>query len=393
MNRYAILSNGYASPLLQSVCDIATVLQLESVVKSNIQFTEHDLLYVPSEDGLSAVAQRTKNVYIKDAIALFKDKCSFRQKIAVLFPEFYYTVCRVDEVSALKLDLADGRRYVIKPQRGYYATAVKTVDAGSNLVTVQAEIAAELAAREKYFPGNMLSKDTVIVEEFIGTDIRNSMSLQGAELAVDLFYDSEGTPVIVGLYHHPHPSNDCYFHTLYYTNAEIFESFAGRVLEFFWQLQSLGMKLRSFPLHAEFKLRDGKLIPIEVNPYRFGGYGLADLMHYVGGVNPYRIFFDDAKPDWKTIWAGKSDNYGCIVGYNGRSVDVRKDVPDHTRFKHFLSSGKHFLSSGLLKYYTLDHTAAPLFGIAYVRTSDEELFRSVITVEFDEFFNFDAAVA
>jgi hypothetical protein len=386
MKKYAILSNGYASSLLHSVADIATHLPIETVIDSGLEFAEDDVLYVPSEDGLNLVSQRTRNRDIAQAIHLFKDKCAFRKKIAPLYPGFYFAECPTDEIGALRLDFSNGKKYVIKPKRGYYATAVKTVDGHSDLAAVQREIKAELAARANFYPGGMLSEHEVIVEEFIGSEIKNSMALDSAELAVDLFYDDQGVPVIVGLYHHPHPTHDRYFHTLYYTNAQIFERFSALVLKFFNDLQSLGMNLRSFPVHAEFKMHNGQLIPIEVNPYRFGGYGLADLMHYVGGVNPYQTYFNNERPDWAAIWHGKTDNYGCIVGYNGQTVDVHESAPDHLKFQAFLAPA-------LLHYEALDHRISPLFGIAFVKTADDRLLRAVIDLEYDHFFHVATAAA
>ena len=386
MSKYAILSSGYASPLLHSVSDFVKIVDVDEICATDLRFTEGDVLYVPSEDGLNLVAERTRNQPVQDAIGLFKDKSAFRKKIAPLFPDFFHVECDTDDIASLSLDFSGGRKYVIKPRRGYYATAVKTVAAGDNLRLVQEAIKAELSERAKFYPGGMLSADAVIVEEFIGGDIKGSMALDTAELAVDLYYDSTGIPVIVGLYHHPHPSNERYFHTLYYTNARIFALYAERVLKFFNDLQDLGMNLRSFPMHAEFKVHNGALVPIEVNPYRFGGYGLADLMHHVGGINPYRAFFNEEKADWAAIWKGKTDNYGCIVGYNGESIDASTTLPNHAKFQAFLTPG-------LLHYSELDHTASPLFGIGFVKTADDVLFRQVIGVDYNNFFELDPIAA
>ena len=386
MSNYAVLSSGYASPLLHSVSDFVRIIDVQEICATDLRFDEHDVLYVPSEDGLGVVAERTRNRPVQDAIRLFKDKAAFRRKIAPLFPDFFYVECDTDAIAGLRLDFSGGRKYVIKPRRGYYATAVRTVAAGDDLRLVQEDIKAELSERAKFYPGDMLSADAVIVEEFIGGDIKTSMSLDTAELAVDLYYDRNGMPVIVGLYHHPHPGNQHYFHTLYYTNARIFALFAEPVLNFFSDLQALGLNLRSFPMHAEFKMHHGTLVPVEINPYRFGGYGLADLMHHVGGVNPYRAFFNEEKVDWAAIWEGKTDNYGCIVGYNGENVDASAMRPDHAKFQAFLTPG-------LTHYAELDHTISPLFAIGFVRTADDRLFRQVIEVDYDRFFGLDPVAA
>src|SRR5262245_4671264 len=56
-------------------------------------------------------------------------------------------------------------------------------------------------------------------------------------------------------------------------------------LDFFTRLNdSLGA--RSFPIHAELKLDGGRFMPIELNPMRYGGFGLADLTWHAFGFDP-----------------------------------------------------------------------------------------------------------
>jgi hypothetical protein len=54
-------------------------------------------------------------------------------------------------------------------------------------------------------------------------------------------------------------------------------------------------------MHVEFKMRNGKLFPIEFNPLRFGGTGFPDLAYYSYGINPYTSFFNDNFIDWNKI--------------------------------------------------------------------------------------------
>ncbi|EIF28496.1 hypothetical protein BCh11DRAFT_03914 [Burkholderia sp. Ch1-1] len=380
MKKFAILSDGYASPRLRLTGADVEVISVDDVLKRDLSFGADDVLYVPSEDGLNLVAERSGNAAIRNAIRLFKDKFEFRGKVAQLFPDFHYFECPTDEIGTLNLNFEDGRKYVIKPRRGYYATGVREIDHRSNLKALQLEIQAELTERGRYYPDSMLSGSAVIVEEFIGGDIRNSLSLESCELAADLFYDRDGIPQIVGLYHHPHPTRSAYFHTLYYSNAEIVRRYSDKVIEFFTALQSLGLDLRSFPMHAEFKVHRNTLIPIEVNPYRFGGYGLADLMHYVAGINPYRVFFENEHLVADEVWANQHDSYACVVGYNGQDLVTAHHVPDHEAFKAFLAPG-------LLHYEPLDHTNCPLFGISYLRRRQAETLASILEVDYRQFFS------
>lgn len=380
MKKFAILSDGYASARLRQAGDDVEILSVDEIVRRNISFGVDDILYVPSEDGLNLVAARSESAPIRRAIGLFKDKCAFRAKVATLFPDFFYAECATGDIGKLDLNFEGGRKFVIKPRRGYYATGVREIDHRSDLNAVQRDIQAELAERGRYYPDSMLSGSAVIVEEFIGEDIRNSLSLESCELAADLFYDREGVPRIVGLYHHPHPTRAAYFHTLYYSNAEIFRRYAGKVIAFFTALQELGLDLRSFPMHAEFKVHRGALVPIEVNPYRFGGYGLADLMYYVAGINPYRAFFEGENLAPEAVWQGKTESYACVVGYNGEDMVTKDHVPDHEAFRDFLAPG-------LLYYEPLDHTNCPLFGISYIKRPQVDTLKPVLEVDYRKFFS------
>lgn len=166
---------------------------------------------MPSEDGLIWVSQRTLNTAIASAIELFKNKAAFRQICADFTPDFFFKEVAVQDVHLLKLDFSRLNRYIIKPKLGYYTTAVRTItpDTGSVNYKTRFRLSllyeAGLAIRSRYYLETRLSSHSLILEEFIGKPIENSLSLDETELAVDLFYDRNGDPVIVDLYHHsPH---------------------------------------------------------------------------------------------------------------------------------------------------------------------------------------------
>ncbi|HEX4880018.1 MAG TPA: ATP-grasp domain-containing protein [Limnobacter sp.] len=379
MKKYTVFSHGYASPLLRCNNKLSTELDFDEVKSTSLEFAQDDVLYVPSEDGLIWVAQRTHNTAVASAIELFKDKAAFRQVCAAFTPGFFFKEVAVRDVHLLKLDFESRDRYVIKPKRGYYATAVRIITQQTNLHQLQDEIEEELAVRSRYYPETMLSSQSLILEEFIGQPIENSLGLDEAELAVDLFYDRNGDPVIAGLYHHPHPTCSAYFHTLYYTSKAIYARFSGMVLEFFNALQKQGMNLKNFPVHAEFKVIGTRLVPIEINPYRFGGYGLADLLHHACGINPYETYFESRHPDWSSLWKGKPELYGCVVGYNGQDVDLQTHEPQREAFKAMFGNA-------LLHYQALDHLNCPLFAMAYFKTMDPGLLHQLLTVDYRKFF-------
>jgi hypothetical protein len=57
------------------------------------------------------------------------------------------------------------------------------------------------------------------------------------------------------------------------------------------------LHLKNFPAHAEVRIdENGKIIPIEVNPLRFGGFcTTADLLGVTLGFNEYKCFYENKK--------------------------------------------------------------------------------------------------
>jgi hypothetical protein len=56
------------------------------------------------------------------------------------------------------------------------------------------------------------------------------------------------------------------------------------------------------------------LLPIEVNPMRFGGWcTTADMTYLAYGFNPYEAYYHERKPDWKRILRDKTDQLFSII--------------------------------------------------------------------------------
>nr|VFK18458.1 MAG: ATP-grasp domain-containing protein [Candidatus Kentron sp. LPFa] len=69
-------------------------------------------------------------------------------------------------------------------------------------------------------------------------------------------------------------------------NKQNFQEIVGQAESFFTRLGAL-LNLRAFPIHAEFRITEaGELLPIELNPLRYGGTGLTDLTYWSFGQCP-----------------------------------------------------------------------------------------------------------
>lgn len=364
--KYIITGTGYVSDLVKHVGNEIKVITESALANSELRFNREDLIYVPTESALEIVLKRSDNNKFIDAVDKLKNKYKFRQLMNKLYPDFYYDQTTVDELANLKIP--ENKRFVVKPVKGFFGTAVKEIDSSSDLTKITAEIKAELAENTKYFSESVLSKNELIVEQYI----------PGDEYAVDLYYDAQGKPQVLNIYHHPFPEKKEYFHVLYYTNEKLYDKFLGEINTIFTELNT-HLEITNFPIHAEFKYEDGNFLPIEMNPLRYGGFGLADLTYHAFGVNPFLAFFQSKIMDWEKIWRErKNHNYAWILAYNSSKADLSKQIPDHELFQEYLGN--------LLHYVEIDHKENPVFALAYLEDKKMKNLERFLTLEFDRFF-------
>jgi hypothetical protein len=346
---------------------IAEVLDgTELAARTERRFGPEDPVVITSENVLDAVLRRLDDPARHEQITALKNKDRCRAMLAERYPDFFYR--RVALADLPGLQLPEGRRLVVKPNRGYFATAVKIVDSTSDLAQIRAEIEAEVKRNAAVFADSVLSDAEVLVEDF----------LDGDEYAVDLFYDSAGEPVIVNIYHHPIPENPNYLHALYYSSKRDFDRLHEPLIEWFRDLnRTLGA--RRFPIHGEFRLGSGGLVPIELNPLRFGGDGLVELAYHAYGINPYAAFIDEVAPDWPAIWRDRADRiYIWMMGYVGTDVDIASHRPNIGAFQSLFAN---ILSDSLLNYQS--HLG---FSVIYSEETDPARIDELVNTDFQAFF-------
>ena len=123
--------------------------------------------------------------------------------------------------------------------------------------------------------------------------------------------------------------------------------------------------IRNFPLHVEFRRdADGVLVPIEVNPLRFGGFcTTGDFAHYAWGFNSYELYMDGSAPDWEAVFRNREENeFGLVVldnrtGIPGRSIESFDYGALLERFSRPLHLAK------------INWKALPLFGYLFIETA------------------------
>nr|VFK62310.1 MAG: ATP-grasp domain-containing protein [Candidatus Kentron sp. UNK]VFK70409.1 MAG: ATP-grasp domain-containing protein [Candidatus Kentron sp. UNK] len=370
---YIITGGNFTSHLLQELdgdfpIEILTEQELQ---ESDISFHKEDKLFLPSQSSLDPVMERMDCPERLHAIEQLTDKYRCRSLMRSLFPDFEF---RELELSDMRKEMfSPERKYVIKPSKGFFGIGVRTLEKPGDIHAIKEEIRRDLEVNRGFFSDRIFSGERMIVEQFI----------EGDEYAIDMFYSEQGKPIIVNLAYHPLPKRREYDHVLYYTNNRIFQEIYQQAESFFTCLNAI-LGVTSLPIHAEFRLEKGELVPIELNPFRYGGFGMADLSYWSFRQCPYLSFFHDDPYDWESLWdeQRRKRHYAWILAYKGVGVNVDgiviKDI--YAKLRRFIGD------SALLHYQGLDYRTNPVFAIAYLAEEKEHRLWKWLDVEFRDFF-------
>lgn len=363
---YMIQGSGYTSDLVTHVPTCVTQLSEADLRSSDLRFAAGSKIYSPTESALDAIIQHSDDPCFCNAVESLKNKAQFRKLMRSLYPNFYFRTITLDALVSLQLDRS--KKYVVKPVKGFFGTAVKVIDSTSDLQVLHDEMTAELEHNCRYFSPSVLSQNQLIIEEY----------LEGEEIAVDMYFNEAGEPEILNIYHHPFPQKQSYFHVLYYTNKALFDTYFAPVKAIFTALNK-ELKITNFPIHAEFKVDGQTIVPIEMNPLRYGGFGLADLTFHGFNINPFTAFFENRSIDWDAIWRKHGDTtFGWVLAYNGDAIDPHTHSPMHTEFQDALGTTLHYIK--------MDHRAHPVFAMAYVERDSLDELEFLLKLEFNDFF-------
>ncbi|MEO1654747.1 MAG: ATP-grasp domain-containing protein, partial [Bacteroidota bacterium] len=155
---------------------------------------------------------------------------------------------------------------------------------------------------------------------------------------------------------------------VYITSPDIIRTLQTLVLHF---LKSLEQKtgLKNFPLHLEVRISaEGQLIPIEVNPLRFGGFcTTGDQSYYAYGFNAYLAYLRNQQPNWEQIFPARENHiYSLIV------LDNNSGIP----FAEIAAFDYALLAESFedpLVIREVDFQRHPLFGFVFTRTKKDNL--------------------
>ena len=315
------------------------------------------LLYTNSENAINWIEKNLKHSDLQKKIKLFKNKVLFRELIKDLYPDYFFKKLAFDELESFDLEELKFP-LIVKPAVGFFSLGVKKVDAKNEWKNVISEIKKEISSYKDIYPEEVLDTSNFIIEEFI----------EGNEFAVDLYYDIEGNAVILNIMQHLFSSDKDVSDRVYMSSKEIIDEHLNKFEHFLGQMGKLA-DLKNFPAHVELRINsEGIIIPIEVNPLRFGGWcTTADFAWYAFGTNTYENFFFQKKPDWQKIFKNKEDKiFSLIVLDNSTGIPSREICSfDHERLKKAIKN--------ILEYRIIDHQKFKVFGFLFTETKKENI--------------------
>lgn len=343
-SQIAVLSNEMSELLVKQEHKLNLLNDNEFVEK----YKQYGKLYAVSENALVWLYPHLAGSELVEKVKIVKDKAEFRKICAKIFPDFYYKEVEMNELRSLNPDELP-LPLVIKPAVGFLSVGVYIVRNKADWHAALDDIDKNFAKQCEVFPETVVKSGKFVLEDFI----------QGEEYAVDAYYDKDGKPNIINIFHHIFKSETDVSDRLYCMSKEIFEKNHGPFNQFLIDLNGV-LNLRNFPMHVEFRVdkKSGKAIPIEVNPLRFAGMCLNDLTRHTCGLLPVQCYFEGIHPDYATMWNGIEDDVFSFV--------VLDKPYETTKALDFEKVKKHF--HGVVETRDIMNPAMSIWGFLFVKT-------------------------
>ncbi|MGB9500326.1 MAG: ATP-grasp domain-containing protein [Dissulfuribacterales bacterium] len=242
--------------------------------------SDNPAIYTTSENSIGWISKNLAFSNLPGKIELFKNKLKFRELTKSIFPNFYFKSVGVEDLKQIQFSELPVP-FIIKPAVGFMSMGVYKVSNFEEWANTIDSIIAEIDQIKDLYPAEVLDTSLFIIEQCINGD----------EFAVDVYYNSIGEPVILNILNHTFSSDTDVSDRVYISSKKIIESNLEEFTGFAEKIGNLA-RVKNFPVHIELRRdNDGTLLPIEVNPMRFGGWCTTpDIAFLAYGFNPYLYY-------------------------------------------------------------------------------------------------------
>lgn len=313
------------------------------------------MLYTNSENTLSVINKNLEDTYLNQTTKILKDKVAFREAIQSLYPDFYFSRHRLDQLLKLDENMLPFP-LILKPSVGFFSMGVYQINQASEWKQTVTQIKKEEKQNQGLFPDCVIDYDEFIIEKYI----------EGTEYAVDAYYKQDGKAVIINIFEHLFSDEKDTSDRIYFTGFETIQRWHDIFQEKLTQIGRL-LGIQNYPVHIELRVTpDHQIIPIEVNPMRFAGWCTTDIAHYAWGINPYETFFFQQEPNWDEILNRKQSKYFCMnIADIPAHIDRSRITNVH--YKEFLG-----LFSKIDEWRKIDYHQHQVFAFVFSQTNDYE---------------------
>lgn len=369
-NSYPVVKTGMAKEL--GFYDKPYFLDEDQAIQL-VRSSKNIRIYTTSENSIGWIARHLSFTDLPEKIDLFKNKAKFRNLISPMYPDFFFQEVTLSGLDAL--DIEDiPLPFVIKPAVGFFSMAVYKVAQAGQWEGIKESIKAEIQRVQDLYPKEVMNTSTFIIEQCI----------DGDEFAIDAYYDAAGKPVILNIYNHIFSSDSDVSDRVYISSKEIIESNIDQFREFLGRVGELS-GVKNFPVHVEIRRDEGgMLLPIEINPMRFGGWcTTADMTYFAYGFNSYEYYFAQKRPDWQAVLKDKEGKlYAIIVLDNSTGVDG-----DRIASFNYDTLLSRFDTP--LDLRRIDYTQYPVFGFLFTETKKDRFseIEAVLTSDLKEYIS------
>jgi len=296
-----------------------------------------------------------------------KNKVKFRELLKEIYPEFFFKEVKLKDLKVLDFGTLP-LPFIIKPSVGFFSVGVYTITNQDDWNNAINNIFANTQEWKKSYPDNVVGNSTFVLEEYIN----------GEEYAVDAYYDENGKAVILNIMKHDFSSISDVSDRLYYTGKEIIEDKLSTITNFLNEANK-HIQAKNFPLHAEVRIDDNRIMPIEFNPMRFAGWCCTDLVYFAFGFRTYDYYFNNIKPDWDHLLQGKENKLFTLI-----VLDKPEDFQCGDNFDYNKLCA---MFGKVLSIRKLDYQKHPVFGFLFTETylNDRRGLDYIIKLDLNEF--------
>ena len=309
-------------------------------------------VYTNSENAIAWVEENLDFSELPAKNQFFKNKLRFRELVRPLFPNFFFKAVPYAELDNLELNSLKFP-FIIKPAVGFFSFGVHKVEKPEQWIAVLQKIKKDIEIQKGIYPEVVLNTSEFIIEECI----------KGEEFALDCYFDKDGKIVILNILHHLFSSGNDVNDRVYISSKEIIDKHIGKLEDFMQKIGDLA-GLSNYPVHVEVRIDEsGKVLPIEINPMRFGGWcTTADLTWFAYNLNSYEAFQMGQKPNWNEIFKGKEkSDFSLIVLDN--TTDMKMQEIEAFNYDKLIKNFKK-----LLHLRKVNHKKYLVFGFLFVET-------------------------